>query len=103
MDFGSVRDELCGQLEQQEYAFSGMAVADMRRALVFGLCLAVNASRLRDEAAIARELSEPWPAGCTPTVYDNDELGEIANALLWIETAAPHKVGNVTAGESKTA
>ena len=103
MDFESVKDELYGQLEQYEYAFSGLAVADMRRALVFGLCLAVNASRLRDEAAIARELSRPWPAGCTPTVYDDDELGEIANALLWIETAAPHKVGNVTAGKGKAA
>lgn len=71
------------QLEEQQHTFHGLAVAEIQRGLVLGLCAAVENERVRNLANLDRELGRPWAPGTVPVEPAEHALSEIANALLW--------------------
>ena len=77
------------QQEGHEYTFSGAAVGDIRRGLVFGLYLAAEVDRVRCQAECDRSLGRNWPDARVPREPGESMFFEIANALLWLETVAP--------------
>lgn len=77
------------QQDGHEYTFSGAAVGDIRRGLVFGLYLAAEVDRVRGQAECDRSLGRKWPDARVPREPGESMFFEIANALLWIETSDP--------------
>ena len=77
------------QHERDEYTFSGAAVGDIRRGLVFGLYLAAEVDRVRCQAECDRSLGRKWPDARVPREPGESMFCDIASALLWLETAAP--------------
>ena len=76
------------QHERDEYTFSGAAVGDIRRGLVFGLYLAAEVDRVRCQAECDRSLGRKWPDARVPREPGESMFCDIASALLWLETAA---------------
>lgn len=73
--------------EDIEYAFHGGAVDDIRRALVQALYLAAEVDRIRSHAETAEMIGTPWPAGHVPSIPSQSMFTDIADAMLWIDTA----------------
>lgn len=77
------------QQDRHEYTFSGAAVGDIRRGLVFGLYLAAEVDRVRCQAECDRSLGRKWPDVRVPREPGESMFCEIASALLWLETVTP--------------
>lgn len=89
------------QMEAQEFTFHGMAVAEIRRGLVMGLNAMTELERIRGIADADEVMGRPWAKGTVPIRPSELAMGDIANALLWLETTTPRDGDDADAEEEQ--